>query len=178
MMNWIFTADDKKTHRSDEGKDVEPATPYEASEPVNDDAPVRRGHICCWGLCDMRVAAVILNSANIVFRLICLVFELSWGDWYTTSVDYCSLVLSVIAAFGALNYDFPCTVVATVGHAWFFFVHLIAHASVLLSIFDLFMIYVTFMIAYEIHAGIMTKETYRREEYIEPTTRSYIAKMF
>ena len=162
------------------------ATPYEAAENAkaakgdNDDTSGRRsrlGHIFCGGLCDMRIATVIINSINIIFRVVCLVFELIWGDYYATAVDYCSLILSVIAVFGALNYDVMCTTVATVGQIWFLGVYIADRAMWPLYILDTLMIYSTGVVTYEIYIGIMSKKTYSREEYLEPVTRSYIQTM-
>jgi hypothetical protein len=163
----------------------EPATPYEAAELQKDAGggdEERRGHLFFGCLCDMRIATVLMNCISIAVRVCLILIEVYRGIYTFMAMEYCLLVLSIIGLWGALNYMSLCTGVSTVGVMWFFFVHVLAVASSSQNqqhwyqmVLEILVIYPTAVLTYEIQNGIMSKDRYAKEEYLQPKVRSHVA---
>jgi hypothetical protein len=160
---------------------AEPATPYEAAEMEKDssvdnmkeqqqDNEGRRGHLFFGCLCDMRIATVLMSCISIAVHTILILSEVVQGIYSFTAMEYCLLVLSILGLVGALNYLKACTGVSVVGMIWFALVHISSKMWYHYAL-DLLWMYPTAVLTYEIHAGIMSKERYTQEEYLQPAVR-------
>ena len=136
-----------------------------------------RGHLCCGGLCDMRIGTVAANIMDIVLKTVMISFDLSWGELYPTVLAYSSLLLSVIAIFSALNFEpFPGWM-ASLGFALLAVVHIVFGAEWYAIVFDFICLYPTAILAYQLQRGIVTRENYKRwGEYLHPCFRPLIDK--
>ena len=152
-------------------------TSYVADEDGDDQPYTRRGHLFFNRYCDMRIATIAINSLNIALRIICLVTQYTWGELYPTSTDYCSIILSAIAIFGAINYEHLVTGVATVGLACIAVTRMVWGAAWYGIVFDLLLLYPSAMLTYEIYQAIITEDTYEREEYIDPQILEQVEKI-
>ena len=144
------------------------ATEYEAHE--GGDEMERQGHLLFGFICDMRIAVVFLNIFNIF--AICvgilvtgLQFHSLGAAWYAFENGFLSIALSVVGALGALNYVLWMVGVATLGFAFGFLIDLFGLHLIGILVGGL-VLYPHVVLTYEIHGGIMSKETYAREEHI------------
>lgn len=153
---------------------------YEDAE-NNPDAPIqleREGHLCCGKLFDMRVGTIVANCANALLKILCIAFDISWGDLYPVGTAYCSLILSMIAIFGALYFEPLPAYLSAGAFAFIAGVHMFGGAEWFAVVWDSFIVYPTVVLAYQIQKGVMTEGTYKqREEYIAPEIRLIIEKV-
>lgn len=175
-----YNADeDASAYKAAADGEHQPATPYEAAEVEKDSKQAqgrRHGHLFFGCLCDMRIAAAVMACINIAVRVILMIIEVCRGIYEFTAMEYCILILSIIGLVGALNYMSECTGVAALGLTWFFIVHLTVNGNPWYEwLLDLLVIYPMAVITYEIHAGIMSKERYAQEEFLQPAVRSHVA---
>lgn len=141
-------------------------TPYENTY----DTPSNRQGKLFFKVCDMRTATMVLCSLNIVLVLIGMIIHLiRYFGFIPINAAIPALVLSCIAIFGAVNFELWAAGLAAVG----FGVSLIIDLW-WLNIFGIVMgvlvLYPTATLAHELHTGIMSKETYNREEFIDYET--------
>lgn len=123
------------------------------------------------GVCDMRVATVLLNAMHIIFTILLEVVDaLSWDhkDFHLLAVF--AVVLSGLSIFGALNFNFLAMFLSTLGVLVLFFGYLFeSHVFGLAMVATI--LYCQFVLTYEIHSGIMTREKYFEEEFINEEGR-------
>ena len=158
------------------------ATEEEANDYDDDDdvkiQHEREGHLCFGLLFDMRVGAILVNVANILLRIICIAFDISWGDLYPVGSPYCSLILSMIAIFSALYYEYLPAYLSAASFTAIAIVHMFGDTEWFAVIWDCLIIYPTVVMAYQIQRDILRKETYEaRERYIDPSIRGYVEKL-
>lgn len=158
----------------------DPETPYSTAE--NEIKSGRQGKLF-FGLCDMRVATVLVNILNVVAISIgMLVHLIKYLGIMPLNVAIPAFVLSAIAIFGALNFELWAVAMAAVGFTVGLLVDLMW-----LNIFGIVMgclvLYPTATMSYELYTGVMSKGTYStREEFIDydmiekaGIDRSYVA---
>jgi hypothetical protein len=135
----------------------------------------REGHLCFGVLFDMRIGTIGTNIMNCFVKIICIAFELSWGNLYPVGTAYCSLILSMIAIFSALYFEHIPAYVSSASFAMIALIHFIGGAQWFAIIWDCLIIYPTLVIGYQIQKGVMTKGTYQyREEYVAPEIRKCV----
>lgn len=154
----------KNNEETEEGR--ESTTPYYAA--AVDEEGNRHRHLCFNRYCDMRIGTFTMNILNIVIRTICLICEFAWGKWYPIPTDYGSIICSLIAIFGAYNFEYRVTGLAVLGHIWVVFVHLFWASAWYGIVFDAFMIYPTTVLTLELYRCILTEGNYPRERYVLP----------
>ena len=131
----------------------------------------RQGTNFC-GVCDMRIAVALLSTLHI---LVAIVMELIEASKYSFSGQIPVLLLTVVAIsgmglFGALHFFKIPLILSSIslfllGGLYLSEWHLIGLTlAVILFIAQV-------ILTIEIHDGIMTPETYHREEYITPEGR-------
>eukprot|EP00980_Cylindrotheca_fusiformis_P007552 scaffold1567_cov102-Cylindrotheca_fusiformis.AAC.3 len=130
----------------------------------------RKGHLLFGFVCDMRIAVVFVNIFNIIALIVgILITTVQYRTFgamlYAFENSFLGIALSVLGILGALNYVLWMVAVATIGFG----------LGLLLDLFGLHLIgiligslvvYPHAMLTYEIKEGIMTRETYAREEHI------------
>ena len=144
------------------------ATEYEAHD--GGDEVERQGHLLFGFVCDMRIAVVFLNIFNIVAISVGIIitglqFKTFSAAWYAFENGFLSIALSIVGALGALNYVLWMVGVATAGFAIGFLIDLFGLHLIGILVGGL-VLYPHVVLTYEIHEGIMSKETYPREEHI------------
>ena len=173
-----------KPKESEESNYVAPQDPQEVEgTPSTDEASKsvatepaeegRKSHLFFGKYCDMRVAVVFLNVFNIALLLLSGFISLFRFGFGTIGMLLPGLVLSGIAIYGAMNFELWAMAIATVG----FFLGLLSDLWFLNFvgvIFGAIVVYTHGMLTKEIHEGIMTKETYHKEEYIAEEIQEYI----
>ena len=134
---------------------------------ASQDTPAGRQGKLFFKLCDMRTATIIMNSLNIVMVLIGTLVRIirSFG-FMSINAAIPSLVLSCIAIFGAVNFELWAVGFATVGFAISFIIDL-WWLNLFGIIMGLLVLYPTMTMAQELRAGIMSKATYSREEFVD-----------
>ena len=165
--------------------DVEEATDYVdgGSGDDNEDIDVKessgRRPFTLFGICDMRIGCIFINSFNISMIIIgCLVasirdnmFWKSMGGTFAAGLP--GLLLSSIGLYGAKTFELWAMYLATGG----FLVALIMDA-VLLSWIGFFVtaivVFPHIVLTYEIRNGVLTKDNYVEEEYLHDTGRELV----
>merc|ERR1740133_101499 len=167
--------------------DVEEATDYvdggsgdDNDEDVNKDTSSSgRRPFTLFGICDMRIGCIFINSFNISMIIIgCLVasirdnmFWKSIGGTFAAGLP--GLLLSSIGLYGAKTFELWAMYLATGG----FLVALIMDA-VLLSWIGFFVtaivVFPHIVLTYEIRNGVLTKDNYVEEEYLHDTGRELV----
>lgn len=143
-------------------------TEYEAHE--GGEELERQGHLLFGFLCDMRIAVVFLNIFNIFAICVGIIvtgfqFKTFSAAWYAFENGFLGIALSIVGALGALNYVLWMVGVATAGFAIGFLIDLFGLHLIGILVGGL-VLYPHVVLTYEIHEGIMSKETYPREEHI------------
>jgi hypothetical protein len=126
----------------------------------------RQGHLFFGRLCDMRVAVVSMNVFNIILLIIGGIVTLVKFGMIGLGAHFPGIVLSGIGIFGAMNFELWAVCLATVGYCvgllfdlfWLNWIGILIGALI---------VYPHAVLCYEMKKGIMTKETYKREEYVE-----------
>jgi hypothetical protein len=145
-----------------------PESNYEAHN-EDPNAP-KKGHLLFGKICDMRIAVVFLNILNIIAILFGVIitgiqYKAFSASLYAFANGFLAMSLSIVGALGALNYVLWMVAVATVGFALGFLLDLIGFHFGGILIGGL-VLYPHAVLTYEIQTGIMSKETYAREEHI------------
>ena len=132
----------------------------------------------------MRIAAVLLNTLHMILAIILDIFEavdssMSFG-WdgrgfleETPVLMLLACVFSGLGIFGSLRFERYAMYLSTAGlcFLWYLYlseVHIIGLAVICCIVF----VHVIFIM--EMRMGIMTKDTYQQEEYIDQQKRRYI----
>lgn len=137
-----------------------------------------------FGICDMRTAAVALNILNICFTalvaaILTLMFLIQGGPFvmrnilYTIGGSVLTAGISGIGLAAAMNWHLIGMCVATVG-----FVALLAIRIIHLEYMDIvvtaLLLYPHVMLTVEMKTGVLTKETFEKEEYIVESGRDFV----
>ena len=131
----------------------------------------RQGHLFCGRFCDMRIAVVVLSVINILILLIGGIVTVVKYGWGGLGAHFPGFVLSCIGIYGALSFEFWAVCLAAIGYTvgllfdiiWMNWMGLIIGSIVL---------YPHVVLCKELNDGIMSRETYSREEYIDPVLAS------
>mmetsp|Transcript_11325 Transcript_11325/g.26680 ORF Transcript_11325/g.26680 Transcript_11325/m.26680 type:complete len:289 (+) Transcript_11325:60-926(+) len=142
--------------------------------------PPRRGMTFC-GLCDNRIATVLLNSIHMIVAIVMELRQaLEWGNRNYRQEPpillLLVLVFSFLGMFGGLQFDNRAIVVSTIGLCalcWVYFIEMYVFGLILIC----FIVFVQVILAMEIRRGIMTRETYATEQYIDRDGRKAIQKV-
>ena len=128
----------------------------------------RRGHVCCGKLMDTRKGVLAVDTINIFGILFSLLLnsviyhERSFGG---VLAGLLGTLLSVIGVFGALKFDIRASGIATLGFSFCLLMDMIG-LHLIGVIIDIILIYPHAYFSYEVYRGVMTKETYKKEEYL------------
>lgn len=138
-------------------------TPYANAEETQG---ARRGKLF-FKLCDMRTATIAMCCLNIVLVLIGMIIHLvRFFGFMPINAAIPALVLSCIAIFGAVNFELWAVGLAAVGFAISLLIDL-WWLNVFGIIMGALVVFPVGTLAHELHTGIMTKETYNREEFVD-----------
>ena len=135
-----------------------------------EEANNRRGNVCCFKLMDSRKAVILVDTINIFAIILSVLFnaviyhERSFGGVFAGLLG---MLLSVIGLFGAINFDLRASGIATIGFCLCFAMDFIG-LHFIGVIVDSLLIYPHALFSYEVHRGVMTRETYKNEEYLMP----------
>jgi hypothetical protein len=130
----------------------------------------RQGHLLFGYVCDMRIAVVFVNIFNMLALLVGIVitgiqYKTFSAAFYAFENAFLGIALSIVGALGALNYVLWMVSVATIGFGLGFILDLFGLHLIGILIGGL-VLYPHIVLTYEIKEGIMSKETYAREEHI------------
>ena len=165
--------------------DVEEATDYvdggsgDDNEDINAKEPSGRRPFTLFGICDMRIGCIFINSFNISMIIVgCLVASIRDNMFWksigaTFAAGLPGLILSSMGLYGAKTFELWAMYLATGG----FLVALIMDA-VLLSWIGFFVtaivVFPHIVLTYEIRNGVLTKDNYVEEEYLHDTGRELV----
>lgn len=171
-MKWFGRKKNPAAAEDDDVVVVSKETPYSADHDTQGDTQGgRQSHLCFSRICDMRIGTLAANTLNIILRIVLLCLEVAWGKTYPISTDYCAIILSAVAIFGALNYEHLPVGLAALGLACIAIIHVLWGAAWYGIIYDILVLYPTSVLTVEIYKGIITEDTYKREEYLQPEIR-------
>lgn len=137
---------------------------------VNTGPTTRKSHTCCGKLMDTRKGVLVVNFINIFAILFSVLFraiiyhERSFGGLFAGMLG---VILSLIGSYGALKFDIRASGLATIGFGLCFLMDLIG-LNLVGVIIDIVLIYPHAYFTWEMYKGVMTKETYKKEEYLMP----------
>ncbi|KAG7351564.1 hypothetical protein IV203_010924 [Nitzschia inconspicua] len=137
-----------------------------------------------FGVCDMRTATVALNLLNIVFTavvvvVLSLMFLLQGGPFvgknifHTVMTGFLTAGISAVGLYGAMNWNLNALYVSILGFVTIFvwrFVHLDWIDIIVTAV----LLYPHSMLTLEMRAGILTPETFDREEYLTESGRDLV----
>jgi hypothetical protein len=149
-----------------EKKEMQQNSDYEAHTAGEE----RQGHLLFGFVCDMRIATVFINIFNILALVVGIVitgiqYKTFTATFYAFENAFLGIALSIVGALGALNYVLWMVAVATTGFGLGFILDLFGLHLIGILIGAL-VLYPHAVLTYEIKEGIMSKETYAREEHI------------
>jgi hypothetical protein len=130
----------------------------------------RKSHTCCGKLMDTRKGVLVANFFNIFAILFSVIFqaiifhERSFGGVFAGLLG---IVLSLCGTYGAIKFDMRASGIATIGFCLCFLMDLIG-LNLVGIIIDLALIYPHAYFTWEVYRGVMTKDTYKKEEYLMP----------
>ncbi|KAG7341753.1 hypothetical protein IV203_023706 [Nitzschia inconspicua] len=147
-------------------------------------SPKQRRSRLFFGVCDMRTATVALNLLNIAFTAIVVVvlslmFLLQGGPFvgknifHTVMSGLLTAGISAVGLYGAMNWNLNALYVSILGFFTIFvwrFVHLDWIDIVVTAV----LLYPHSMLTFEMRAGILTPETFDREEYLTESGRDLV----
>jgi len=126
------------------------------------------------GFCDYRIAAVLLNILHMVLSLILEICEAV--EWDRNSFEeppvltMCVCIFSGMGVYGALHFSKVAMYISSIGLIFLWYIYLLEqHVFGLTLICFIIFVHVVFIL--EMTYGIMTKETYATEEYIDKDGR-------
>jgi hypothetical protein len=121
-------------------------------------------------LMDTRKGVLVVNFINIFAILFSVIFhaiifhERSFGGFFAGMLG---ILLSLIGSYGAMKFDIRASGLATIGFSLCLLMDLIG-LNVVGIIIDVVLIYPHAYFTWEMYKGVMTKETYKKEEYLMP----------
>jgi hypothetical protein len=139
-------------------------------EDQSDINSTRRSHTCCWKLMDTRKAVLVVNTFNIFAILFSVLFqaiiyhERTFGGIFAGLLG---IIISLIGFYGAIKFDMRASGLATLGFILCFIMDFITFNFIAVVI-DILLIYPHAYFTWEIYKGIMTKDSYKKEEYLMP----------
>lgn len=151
-------------------KSATKTTMKESEAAAKEENNERKGHLLFGKICDMRIAVVSFNLVNILLILFGIIatgikYRAFSASLYAFQNSFLALSLSIVGVLGALNYVLWMVAVATAGFALGFLLEVIGLHWIGILIGGL-VLYPHAFLTYEIKEGIMSKETYAREEHI------------
>jgi hypothetical protein len=124
----------------------------------------RQGHLLFGFVCDMRIAADFINIFNILVLLVSIV--ITGADFYAFINSFSGIPLIIFGALGVLNYVLWMVAVAIIGFGLGFILDLFGLHLIGILI-GVLVLYPHIVLTYEINeGGIMSNETYAREEHV------------
>ena len=150
---------------------AEPQADYYVEDTgVEDDVvnATRKSHTCCWKLMDTRKAVLVVNTFNIFAILFSVLFqaiiyhERTFGGFFAGLLG---IIISLIGLYGAIKFDMRASGVATIGFVLCFIMDFIGFNFIAVAI-DVLLIYPHGYFTWEVYKGVMTKENYKKEEYL------------
>jgi hypothetical protein len=159
-------------------------TNYHVQSDFSSSASSPRRSRLFFGICDMRTACVALDVLNIGFTILVvlvltLIFLLQGGPFLLANImgalasGLITAGISAIGLWGAMNWNLPALYVASIG-----FILVLLWRMVHLDWVDIvvssLLLYPHVMLTMEMRVGIMTPETYEREEYLTDTGRDFV----
>lgn len=135
---------------------------------VNTTGSTRKSHTCCGKLMDTRKGVLVINFLNIFAIIFSVIFkaiiyhERSFGGFFAGLLG---ILLSLIGSYGALKFDMRASGIATIGFALCLLMDLIG-LNLVGIIIDIVLLYPHAYFTWEVYKGVMTKETYKKEEFL------------
>jgi hypothetical protein len=146
-------------------------------------SPSRRSQLF-FGICDMRTACVALDVLNIGFTVIVVVvltilFLVQGGPFVLANIvgtlisGIITAGISAVGLWGAMNWNMMALYAASIGF-FFVFIWRAIHLDWVDIVVSLLLLYPHSMLSMEMRAGIMSPETFDREEYLTDSGRDFV----
>jgi hypothetical protein len=147
------------------GVNVETSTPTTST-----DNNGRKSHMWCWRIADSRKGCLIVDTVNIFGILFSVLFnaiiyhERHFGGYFAGLLG---IVLSCIGGYGAIKFDYKVTGIAALGFGACIILDFVFWNFVG-AVIGAVLLYPHAVFTYENYLGILTKQTYSKEEYLMP----------
>lgn len=145
----------------------------QAEQPKEEKPYERKGHLLFYKFCDMRIAVVGMNIFNVVLIVLSGLVGIWKFGFGSILVMFPGLVLSGVGIYGALNFELWAVLLATVG----FVLGLLSdiwYLNWIGLVIGCLICYPHIVLCHELNEGIISKETYEKEEYICDEAKEYV----
>lgn len=137
-----------------------------------------------FGICDMRTAVVALDVLNIGFTILVVValtimYMIQGGPFVKSNIVNAFIAgaitvgISGIGCYGAMNFQLKALYIATIGFV-LVLIWRIIHLDWIDILVNALLLYPHIILTMEMRNGIMTAETFEREEYLTETGQEFV----